>query len=54
VPIWWLLGGMILVIITLAFVCALTPMLSPFDSVTVQMVFTGVMVIYAGVLGVFA
>jgi energy-converting hydrogenase A subunit J len=54
VPIWWLLGGMILVIITLAFVCALTPMLSPFDSVTVQMVFTGVMVIYAGLLGVFA
>jgi energy-converting hydrogenase A subunit J len=54
VPIWWLLGGMILVVITLAFVCALTPMLSPFDSVTVQMVFTGIMVIYAGILGVFA
>jgi energy-converting hydrogenase A subunit J len=54
VPLWGLLGGMILLIITLAFVCALTPMLSPFDSVTVQMVFTGVMVIYAGILGVFA
>jgi len=54
VPIWWLLVGMILLIISLAFVCALTPMLSPFDSVTVQMVFTGVMVVYAGILGVFA
>jgi energy-converting hydrogenase A subunit J len=54
VPIWWLLGGMILVIITLAFICALTPMLSPFDSVTVQMGFTAVMVFYAGILGVFA
>jgi energy-converting hydrogenase A subunit J len=54
VPVWWLLAGMILIIITLAFVCALTPMLSPFDSVTVQMIVTGLMVIYAGILGVFA
>jgi len=40
--------------LSLSFVCALSPMLSPFDSVTVQMVITGIMVVYAAVLGVFA
>lgn len=53
-PIWWLVIGMVLLVITLAFVCALCPMLSPFDSVTVQMIVTGLMVVYAGILGVFA
>ena len=53
-PIWWIAVGMILLTISLSFACALSPMLSPFDSVTVQMLITGVMVIYAAYLGVFA
>jgi energy-converting hydrogenase A subunit J len=52
--IWWLVVGMILLTISLSFACALSPMLSPFDSVTVQMLITGVMLGYAAVLGVFA
>jgi energy-converting hydrogenase A subunit J len=54
IPIWWMLAGMILLTVSLSFACALSPMLSPFDSVTVQMLITGVMVIYAAYLGVFA
>ena len=54
IPLWLTLAGMILLTITLSFVCAMSPMLSPFDSVTVQMVITGIMVVYAAVLGVFA
>ncbi|HPA07280.1 MAG TPA: NADH-quinone oxidoreductase subunit H [Methanoregulaceae archaeon] len=54
IPLWLTLAGMILLTITLSFVCAMSPMLSPFDSVTVQMIITGIMVTYAAVLGVFA
>ncbi|HMZ31360.1 MAG: respiratory chain complex I subunit 1 family protein [Methanomicrobiales archaeon] len=54
IPLWLTLAGMILLTITLSFVCAMSPMLSPFDSVTVQMIITGIMVAYAAVLGVFA
>jgi energy-converting hydrogenase A subunit J len=43
----WLLAGMILLIVLLAFSCALTPMMSPFDSVTIQMLVTGLMLVYA-------
>ena len=52
--IWWIVVGMIIITISLSFTCALSPMLSPFDSVTVQMLITGVMLGYAAVLGVFA
>lgn len=54
IPIWWMLAGMILLAVSLSFACALSPMLSPFDSVTVQMLITGVMLGYAAVLGVLA
>ncbi len=54
IPLWWTLAGMVVLTLSLSFVCALSPMLSPFDSVTVQMVITGIMVVYAAVLGVFA
>jgi energy-converting hydrogenase A subunit J len=54
IPIWWMLAGMILLTISLSFACALSPMLSPFDSVTVQMLITGVMLGYAAILGVLA
>jgi Formate hydrogenlyase subunit 4 len=51
VPFAWLLLAMVLIIITLAFVCALCPMLSPFDSVTIQTGIAGLMLIYALYLG---
>ena len=54
IPLWWTLAGMVILTLSLSFICALSPMLSPFDSVTVQMVITGIMVVYAAVLGVFA
>jgi energy-converting hydrogenase A subunit J len=54
IPLWWTLAGMLILTISISFVCALSPMLSPFDSVTVQMMITGIMVAYAAVLGVFA
>jgi energy-converting hydrogenase A subunit J len=53
-PIWWMLAGMILLTVSLSFACAFSPMLSPFDSVTVQMLITGVMLGYAAILGVIA
>jgi formate hydrogenlyase subunit 4 len=37
-------------IVLLSFSCALTPMLSPFDSVTVQTMVTGLMLIYAAII----
>jgi energy-converting hydrogenase A subunit J len=50
----WAVVAMILLIISFAFVCALSPMLSPFDSVTVQTMMTALMVVYALVLWVIA
>ena len=46
----WLLVGMITLIALLAFSCAITPMMSPFDSVTIQTMVTGLMLIYAAVV----
>jgi energy-converting hydrogenase A subunit J len=53
-PLWWMMAGMILLILSLSIACAFSPMLSPFDSVTVQMLITGVMLGYAAILGVLA
>ncbi|MDD1708625.1 MAG: NADH-quinone oxidoreductase subunit H [Methanoregulaceae archaeon] len=53
-PIWWMLAGMLLLTVSLSFACAWSPMLSPFDSVTVQMLITGVMLGYAAAIGVLA
>jgi energy-converting hydrogenase A subunit J len=52
--IWWMLVAMLVVQVTLSFACALVPMLSPFDSVTVQSIVTGLMLVYIVVLGVMA
>ena len=49
-PFYWLLIAMVLLTLTLSLVCALTPMLSPFDSVTVQVIVTGIMLVYIAVL----
>ena len=46
----WLLVGMIILIALLAFSCAITPMMSPFDSVTIQTMVTGLMLIYAAIV----
>jgi energy-converting hydrogenase A subunit J len=43
---------MLLVLVSLSFVCAVTPMLSPYDTVTVQSLVTGALVVYIIVLGV--
>ncbi|MDH7592828.1 MAG: NADH-quinone oxidoreductase subunit H [Methanomicrobiales archaeon] len=51
-PLWLLLLLMLAILVSLSFVCALTPMLSPFDSVTVQMIITGLMLVYAIVVWV--
>ena len=41
---------MILMIVILAFACAVTPMMSPFDSVTIQMLVTALMLVYAAIV----
>lgn len=51
-PIWLILIVMVLILVTLSFVCALSPMLSPYDSVTVQTLIAGIMVVYVALLGV--
>jgi energy-converting hydrogenase A subunit J len=51
-PVVWMLAGMLVVLISLSFVSALSPMLSPFDSVTVQTLATGLMLAYIAILGV--
>ncbi len=44
---WWLMFLVMLVLlISLSFVCAFTPMLSPYDAVALQTIITGLMVIY--------
>jgi energy-converting hydrogenase A subunit J len=47
-----MLLAMLLVQVSLSFVCALTPMLSPFDSVTVQSLIAGGVLAYFALLGV--
>jgi energy-converting hydrogenase A subunit J len=49
-PVLWMVAGMLLLVVSLSFACALTPMLSPFDSVTVQTLVTCLMFGYAAVL----
>ncbi|MCM2466604.1 respiratory chain complex I subunit 1 family protein [Methanoculleus oceani] len=41
---------MTIVLVSLSFICAITPMLSPFDSVTIQGLITGAMLAYVGYL----
>jgi len=50
VPFWAALVIMTAVLISLSFVCAITPMLSPYDTVTVQSLVTGALVIYIVIL----
>jgi len=45
-----LLVAMLVLLVSLSFVCAVSPMLSPYDSVTVQMIATVILVAWIGVL----
>jgi energy-converting hydrogenase A subunit J len=50
---WWLmLIAMLIILLSLSFVCAFTPMLTPYDTVTVQAVVSGLLMIYIFLLGV--
>lgn len=50
---WWLmLIAMLILLISLSFVCAFTPMLSPFDTVAIQTLLTGIIAAYVIILGV--
>jgi len=51
-PLALMLLVMLLVLISLSFVCAVTPMLSPYDTVTIQSLVTGALVIYIVILAV--
>jgi energy-converting hydrogenase A subunit J len=44
--------AMVLLLLSLSFVCALTPMLSPFDTVTIQIGVAGLIVVYVLLAGV--
>jgi len=48
----WMVVAMLAVQVSLSFVCALSPMLSPFDSVTVQSLIAGGVLAYFALLGV--
>ncbi len=52
IPWYLMLLAMLIVLISLSFVCAFTPMLSPFDAVALQTVITGVLAMYIIALGV--
>ena len=47
-----MLLAMLILLITISFVCAFTPMLSPFDAVALQTVITGILVVYIIIIGV--
>ena len=50
---WWLMFViMLILLISLSFICAFTPMLSPFDAVAMQTVITGIIAVYIVVIGV--
>jgi len=49
-PVLWMVIGMIAITVSLSFACAITPMLSPFDSVTVQTIVTGMMLVYVAII----
>jgi energy-converting hydrogenase A subunit J len=48
----WMVLAMLMVLFSLSFVCALSPMLSPFDSVTVQSLIAGGVLLYFAALAV--
>lgn len=51
-PLWLLLIAMLFVLLTMSFICALTPMLSPYDAVTIQALIIAIVVVYVVIVGV--
>lgn len=51
-PLWLMLVAMLIVLLTMSFICALTPMLSPYDAVTIQALIIAFVVIYVVITGV--
>lgn len=51
-PFWMLVLASLILLLTMSFVCAVTPMLSPYDAVTIQIAVIIIVIIYAGYLGV--
>jgi energy-converting hydrogenase A subunit J len=51
-PLLWVLLLILGILVSLSFACALTPMLAPFDSVTVQSLVAGALLLYFLALGV--
>jgi energy-converting hydrogenase A subunit J len=49
-----LVVAMLIILISLSFVCAVTPMLSPYDCVTVQLVTIVILVAWMAILGLIA
>ncbi|WP_394357552.1 respiratory chain complex I subunit 1 family protein [Methanomicrobium sp. W14] len=49
-PFWMLVICSLLVLLTMSFICALSPMLSPYDAVTIQIGVIVIVLIYAGFL----
>jgi energy-converting hydrogenase A subunit J len=49
---WWLMiPAMFIVLLSLSFICAFTPMLTPYDSVASQAVVSGLLVVYRIMIG---
>lgn len=46
----WLVAGMVVLTVLLACTCAFTPMMAPFDSVTIQVIVTAIILAYAAVV----
>jgi len=51
-PLWLMLVAMLVVLLTMSFICALTPMLSPYDAVTIQALIIAFVVVYVVIIGV--
>ncbi|MDD4126721.1 MAG: NADH-quinone oxidoreductase subunit H [Methanomicrobium sp.] len=51
-PFWMLVFASLVLLMTMSFICAITPMLSPYDAVTIQIGVIAIVLLFAGYLGV--
>ena len=51
-PLWLVLAVMLLLLLSLYFICAFCPMLSPYDTVTMQSLTMGIVAVYIVIVGV--
>lgn len=54
VPLWLLIVLMVILLISVSFICAVTPMLTPYQVVTIQTVWTGVVLLHGACVWLFA